>query len=119
MRLGGCFRPRSSTSFWKRSRSSARSMLSGLVPMIGTPAAEPEWSLASVLDDSVFALPPPASREHDLGRQWFEAQAVVRVVVGRHALGAAVDHEGLEPVQAQRHGCMHAAEVEFDALPDP
>ena len=37
VRLGGCLRPRSLSSFWKRSRSSAASIMSGEVPMIGTP----------------------------------------------------------------------------------
>ena len=37
--LAGCFRFRSTSSFWKRSRSSARSMASGEVPRIGMPAA--------------------------------------------------------------------------------
>src|SRR5690606_39488976 len=39
VRLGGCSSARSLTSCWKRSRSSARSIDSGEVPMIGTQAA--------------------------------------------------------------------------------
>ena len=37
--LAGCLSFRLATSFWKRSRSSAMSMLSGVVPTIGAPAA--------------------------------------------------------------------------------
>ena len=37
--LGGCLSPSRSITRRNRSRSSARSMLSGLVPMIGTPSA--------------------------------------------------------------------------------
>jgi hypothetical protein len=39
VRFGGCFRPSSCSSFWKRSRSSAASIMSGEVPMMGTPLA--------------------------------------------------------------------------------
>jgi len=37
--FAGCFSFRRSTACWKRSRSSARSIASGLVPITGTPAA--------------------------------------------------------------------------------
>jgi hypothetical protein len=47
VRFGGCFRPRESTSFWKRSRSSARSIESGEVPMIGTPLASSAFASLS------------------------------------------------------------------------
>ena len=37
VRFGGCFRPSRCSICWKRSRSSAMSIMSGEVPMIGTP----------------------------------------------------------------------------------
>ena len=40
------------------------------------------------------------------------------VVVGRHGLRVAVDHDGLEAVFAQRQRRVHAAVVELDALAD-
>ena len=41
VQFGGCLRFSRSTSCWKRSRSSATSIESGVVPMIGTPAGLP------------------------------------------------------------------------------
>ena len=57
--------------------------------------------------------------EDVLERERLEVQAIGRVVVGRDGLGVAVDHDGLEPVLAQRERRMHAAVVELDALADP
>jgi hypothetical protein len=39
MALTGCFSPIFCSNCWKRSRSSARSIASGVVPRIGTPAS--------------------------------------------------------------------------------
>jgi hypothetical protein len=50
--LAGCLRPRFFTSTWKRSRSSAMSIESGDVPMIGAPAA-------SSARDSLSGVWPP------------------------------------------------------------
>ena len=71
------------------------------------------------------ALDLPAGRQlgvehvgHVLVRQRLEVEAVGGVVVGRDGLGVAVDHHGLVAGVAQRHGGVHAAVVELDALPD-
>ncbi len=57
--------------------------------------------------------------EDVLEGQRLEVQPVGRVVVGRHRLGIAVHHHGLEAGVAQRHHRMHARVVELDALTDP
>ena len=56
--------------------------------------------------------------EHVLERQRLEVQPVGGVVVGRHGLRVAVDHDGLVAVLAQRERGVNAAVVELDALPD-
>ena len=61
--LGGWRRPSSCSSCWKRSRSSAASIMSGEVPMMGTPLAsrsqrQLERRLAAVLDDHAAAAFP-------------------------------------------------------------
>ena len=83
VRFGGCLRPSFCTSCWKRSRSSAMSIESGEVPMIGTPAA-------SSARDSLSGVWPPYCTitpfglflvddlEHVLERQRLEVQAVRR-----------------------------------------
>ena len=62
---------------------------------------------------------PLDDRQHVLERQRLEVQPVGGVVVGRHRLGVAVDHDRLEALVAQREGRVTAAVVELDALPDP
>ena len=57
--------------------------------------------------------------EDVLEGQRLEVQPVGGVVVGRHRLGVAVDHDGLEAGLAQRRRGMHTAVVELDALADP
>ena len=61
--------------------------------------------LPAVLDDARdFAaglLLARDDRRHVLERQRLEVQPIDRVVVGRHRLGVAVDHDGLEPLFAQ------------------
>ena len=56
--------------------------------------------------------------EHVLGGQRFEIEAVGGVVVGRHGLGVAVDHDRFIARVMQREAGMAAAIVELDALAD-
>ena len=51
--------------------------------------------------------------------QRLEVEPIGRVVVGRHGLRIAVDHDRLEPLIAERECGMTAAVVELDALPNP
>ncbi len=76
-------------------------------------------SLAAVLHDHADRLFLVDDLEHVLERQRLEVQAVGGVVVGRHGLRVAVDHDGLVAILAQRERRVHAAVVEFDALADP
>ena len=113
-----------STSWLKRSRSSARSIASGGVPRIGTPArASGTASLSGVCPPNWTITPSGFSRStiahHVLERQRLEIEPVGNVVVGRDRLGIAVDHDGLEAVILQREAGMDAAVVELDSLPDP
>ena len=57
-------------------------------------------------------------RHHVLERERLEVQPVGGVVVGRHRLRVAVDHDRLEPFFPQREGRVTAAVVELDALAD-
>ena len=54
--------------------------------------------------------------EHVLGRQRLEIQPVGGVVVGRHRLRIAVDHDGFVAGIVQREAGMATAIVELDAL---
>ena len=81
-------------------------------------ARELERRLAAELHDDAPRLLDVHDLEHVLERQRLEVQAVGGVVVGRDRLRVAVDHDGLEPVLAQRERRVHAAVVELDALPD-
>ena len=56
--------------------------------------------------------------EDVLERQRLEVEAAARVVVGRHGLGVAVDHDRVESLVAQGERRVHAGVVELDALPD-
>ena len=56
--------------------------------------------------------------EHVLARQRLEIETVGRVVIRRHRLRIAIDHDGLVALLAQREAGVTAAIVEFDALPD-
>src|SRR3954464_2552290 len=100
--------PRSHNSFENRSRSSARSIESGDVPRIFTPAAcSGSARFSGVCPPSCTTPPPPApspppgaaparlllarnDRRHVFERQRLEIQPVDGVVVGRHRLGVAV-----------------------------
>ena len=80
---------------------------------------ELERRLAAELDDHAPRLLDVADREHVLERERLEVQPVGRVVVGRHRLGVAVDHDRLDALLAERHRRVDAAVVELDALADP
>ena len=68
--------------------------------------------------DLARLLQPFADVQHVFGRERLEEQPVARVVVGRHRLGVAVDHHGLEARVAQRERGVHAAVVELHTLAD-
>ena len=93
---------------------------------VGEPLRQPERCLPAELhddpDDSRAAVRRLRFGAIDLQdvleRQRLEIQPVGGVVVGGHRLGVAVDHHGLKARLAQRGCRMHAAVVEFDALPD-
>ncbi len=125
--LSGWRRPSFFSSTWKRSRSSARSMASGEVPRIGMPAASSAaasfsgvWPPNCTMTPSSVprALLDPHQLDHVLGGQRLEIEPVRGVVVGRHRLRIAVDHDGLEAGLVQRIGGVDAAIVELDALAD-
>ena len=92
----------SCSSFWKRSRSSARSIMSGEVPRIGMPAfSSASASFSGVWPPNWTMTPTQLARrllgaqdlQHVLGRQRLEIEPVRGVVVGRHGLRIAVDHD--------------------------
>ncbi len=123
----GCGMASSSSSLPKRLRSSARSMLSGEVPMMGTPAAFSGSARFSGVCPPNCTITPIGSaarrfvlvhRHHVFVGQRLEVEAVAGVVVGRDGLGIAVDHDRLVAVFAQREGRVAAAVVELDSLPD-
>ena len=74
--------------------------------------------LPAELDDDALGLLDVEDLEHVLARERLEVQPVGRVVVGRHRLGVAVDHDRLVAVLAQRLHGVDAAVVELDALAD-
>ena len=123
----GCRRSSRCRSFWKRSRSSARSIMSGEVPRIGMPAfSSASASFSGVWPPNCTMTPrsSPAGLlgaqdlQHVLRRQRLEIEPVRGVVVGRHGLGVAVDHDRFVAGVAQREGGVAAAIVELDALAD-
>ena len=118
---------RLSSSAAKRLRSSARSIESGDVPRILTPALlQRERQLQRRLPAELHQARHLAAgrslgldhRHHVFERQRLEVQPVGGVVVGRHRLRVAVDHHRLEAFFAQREGRVTAAVVELDALAD-
>ena len=127
MPLGACGMPRSHRSCENRSRSSARSIESGDVPRIFTPASCsgsasfsgvcPPYCTTTETSPPAFALALD-DREDVLEGQRLEVEPVDGVVVGGDRLRVAVDHHRLEPVVAQRERGVHAAVVELDPLPD-
>ena len=79
---------------------------------------ELERRLAAELDHDAVRLLPLADREHRRGVERLEVEAVARVVVGRHRLRVAVDHDRLVAERAVGLHGVHAAVVELDALAD-
>ncbi len=113
----------SSSSLPNSLRSSARSIFSGSVPMIGTPSAlqrqrQVERRLPAELHDHAVGLFGVADVEHVLERQRLEVEAVAGVVIGRDGLGIAVDHDRFDAHFLQRERRVAAAVIELDALPD-
>ena len=102
-----------------RRRRSCRAM----VPMIGTPSASRSsaslsgvWPPYCTITPSGFSLSTISSTSSSVsGSKYRRSRGVV---VGRHGLGIAVDHDGLVAVLAHRQRGMHAAVVELDALAD-
>ena len=84
---------------------------------------EPERGLAAQLHDDADDRPRGrlgvVDLEHVLERERLEVQPVGGVVVGRHRLRVAVDHDRLVALLAQRQRRVDARVVELDALPDP
>ena len=86
-------------------------------------ARELQRRLAAELHDHALQLSRLAllgeDREHVLGGQRFEIEPVGRVVIRRHRLRIAVDHDRLVAGVPKRERGVAAAIVELDALPDP
>ncbi len=75
--------------------------------------------LAAELDDHSIRLLHVADVQHVLESERLEVQAVAGVVIGRHGLGVAIDHDRFDPALLQGKRRMAAAVVELDALSDP
>ena len=123
MPLSGCLIAKRLSSSANRSRSSARSMLSGDVPMIGTPARSKrhrqlERRLAAELHDHAVGLFPLDDVHHVFHGQRLEIELVRSIVIGAHGFGVAVDHDGLKAFFLEGEGRVHAAIIELDALAD-
>ncbi len=113
-----------STISWNRLRSSARSIASGEVPMIGTPAfSSPRARFSGVWPPNWTITPSGFSAFHDvehvLQGQRLEVELVRGVVVGGDRLGVGVDHDRLVALLPQGEGGVDAAVVELDPLADP
>ena len=98
-------------------------MLSGCVPMIGTPAAlqsvrEIQRRLSAELHDHAFRFFLVVNIEHVFERERLEIKFVAGVVIGRNRFRIRVDHDGFEAELAQREGGVHAAVIKLDSLPD-
>ncbi len=74
--------------------------------------------LAAELHDHALGLFEVDDFHHVLEGQRLEIQAIRGVVIGRHGLRIAVDHDGFVTILAQRHRRVDAAVVELDALAD-
>ena len=123
MPLAGCFSPSRSSKFLNFSRSSASSIVSTLVPMIGTPAlARARARFSGVWPPNCTITPSGCTRS-----QMFSTSSVVSgsknkqvagVVVGADGLGVRVDHDRLDAHLAQGEAGVAAAVVELDPLAD-
>ena len=98
-------------------------MLSGVVPMMGAPAAASArdnfsgvWPPNCTITPSGFSFSMISMTSSKVSGSKYKP--IRGVVVGRDRLRIAVHHDGLEAVLAQRHGGVHAAIIEFDALAD-
>ena len=123
MPLSGCLMPSRLSSAEKRSRSSARSMLSGDVPIIFTPARSSgnrqfERRLPAELNDHAIGIFPIDDVQNLFQGQRLEVELVRSVVIRADSLRVAIDHDGLITVFFERKGGMHAAVIELDALAD-
>ena len=119
----GCGMPSRRMAWRKRSRSSARSIMSGEVPRIFTPGRgqlgrQVQRRLAAELHDHPQRLLLLVDAQHVLDRQRLEVELVRGVVVGRDGLRVAVDHDRLVALVAQGEGGVDAAVVELDPLAD-
>ena len=74
--------------------------------------------LAAELSDGAPAAFALVNVEDVFEGKRLEEQFVARVVVGGDGFGVGIDHQGFEPVFAKGESGVHAAVVEFDALPD-
>ena len=117
----GCGISSRAHSAFQRSRSSARSIDAGDVPTTSSGGSRSD-SLSGVWPPSETITPTGSlglDDVHDvLVGERLEVEAVGRVVVGRHRLGVAVDHDRLEAGVAQGEAGVDAAVVELDALAD-
>ena len=90
---------------------------------VGQPLGETERGLPAELADHTGDRAGLPLGVHDLEDvlegERLEVQPVGRVVVGRHGLGVAVDHDRLVAGLGERQRRVHAGVVELDALPDP
>ena len=89
------------------------------VPGALDPARQPERRLAAELRHDPDGLLPVEHREHLLGGERLEVEAVRGVVVGRDRLRVAIDHHRLVAQPPERLDGVDAAVVELDPLPDP
>ena len=81
-------------------------------------ARQLQRGLTAELDDDALGLLAFADGEHGGRVERLEVQAVGGVVVGRHRLRVAVDHDRLVAERAERLHGVHAAVVELDPLAD-
>ena len=93
------------------------------MPASSSACGELERGLPAELDDHADQLAvrllDAEDLEHVLGGQRLEIEPVGRVVIGRHRLRVAVDHDRLEAGLGQREAGVAAAIIELDPLPDP
>ena len=81
-------------------------------------ARELERCLSTELHDHADRFFDGDDFQYILQRQRFEVQPIRGIVVGRHSLRIAIDHDRFITVFAHRQGGMHTAVVELNALAD-
>ena len=123
MLFGGCFRPSRFNQLLKslailgqvdRIRRRTDNRRAGRFQI----ARQLQRCLAAVLHDDAFGLFLVDDLHDVFERQRLEIQPIRRVVIRRHGLRIAVDHDGLVARLLERQRRMHAAIVELDALAD-